>query len=65
MIITHNGEAKVVIQDIKVYEQLQESLAFLKLLALSNESLKKGKNSTAKESFQSLENNIEKYKNSK
>lgn len=35
MIITHNGEAKVVLQDVKVFEQTQESLALLKVLALS------------------------------
>lgn len=42
MIITQNGEAKVILQDIKLYEQTQESLAFLKILALSNKSLKDG-----------------------
>jgi len=33
MIITHNGEAKVVVQDIHVYEETQDSLALLKILA--------------------------------
>ena len=33
MIITQHGEAKVVIQDVKVFEQTVESLAMLKLLA--------------------------------
>ena len=36
MIITHNGEAKVVVQDIHTYEQTQESLAMLKISALSS-----------------------------
>ena len=33
---------KVVLQDIKVYEQTQESLALLKILAMSNKNLKDG-----------------------
>jgi prevent-host-death family protein len=40
LVITHNGEAKVIVQDIKVYEQMQESLALLKILALSSKSMK-------------------------
>ena len=42
MIITQNGEAKVILQDVKLYEQIQQSLAMLKILALSNKSLKDG-----------------------
>ena len=34
MIITQNGEAKVVIQDIASYEQTQQTMALLKILAL-------------------------------
>ena len=40
MIITQNGEAKVILQDIKLYEQTQESLAMLKILATSTKNLK-------------------------
>ncbi len=32
IIITQNGEAKVVLQDIKTYEKNQETLALLKIL---------------------------------
>ncbi len=35
-VITQNGEAKVVVQDIKLYEKTQETLAMLKLLAMTN-----------------------------
>jgi len=35
IIITHNGEAKVIVQDVKVYEKTQEGIALLKILALS------------------------------
>ncbi|MFC1476377.1 type II toxin-antitoxin system Phd/YefM family antitoxin [Fibrobacterota bacterium] len=39
IVITHNGEAKAVLQDIKSYEQLQDSLALLKMLAISTKSM--------------------------
>ena len=35
-VITQNGEAKVVVQDIKAYEKMQETMAMLKLLAMTN-----------------------------
>ena len=43
MIIAQNGEAKVILQDIKLYEKTQESMALLKILAMSNKNLKNGK----------------------
>ncbi|WBA82904.1 type II toxin-antitoxin system Phd/YefM family antitoxin [Endozoicomonas sp. GU-1] len=39
LVITQNGEAKAVIQDIHSYEALQEDLALLKLLALGKRQL--------------------------
>lgn len=43
LIITQNGEAKAVIQDIKSYEQTQETMALLKILALGNRQIEEGK----------------------
>ena len=43
LVITQNGEAKVVIQDIESYEQIQETLALLKILALGNRQIEEGK----------------------
>lgn len=43
MVITQNGEAKAVIQDIHSYEQTQETLALLKILALGQQELAAGK----------------------
>ena len=43
MVITQNGEAKAVIQDIVSYEETQETLAFLKVLALGNREIDEGK----------------------
>ena len=42
LIITQNGEAKVVIQDIASYEQDQETMAVLKILALGNRQIEEG-----------------------
>jgi prevent-host-death family protein len=43
LIITQNGEAKVVIQDIESYEQTQETMALLKILALGMRQIEEGK----------------------
>lgn len=43
LILTQNGEAKAVIQDIKSYEQTQEAIALLKILALGNRQIEEGK----------------------
>ena len=42
LIITQNGEARVVIQDIESYEQTQETMALLKILALGNRQIENG-----------------------
>ena len=43
LIITQNGEAKAVIQDVASYEETQETLALLKILALGNREIEQGK----------------------
>ncbi len=43
LVITQNGEAKAVIQDVKSYEQTQETLALLKILALGNRQIEEKK----------------------
>ena len=43
LVITQNGEAKVVIQDIESYEQTQETMALLKILALGAGQVEEGK----------------------
>ncbi|MBN1464437.1 type II toxin-antitoxin system Phd/YefM family antitoxin [candidate division KSB1 bacterium] len=58
MIITQNGEAKVVLQDVRAYEELQASLALLKMLALSNKSLGEGKAKTAAKAFKDIRSRI-------
>ena len=43
LVITQNGEAKVVLQDIESYEQSLETMALLKILALGNRQIEAGK----------------------
>ena len=43
MVITQNGEATAVIQDIASYEATQETLALLKILALGNRQIEEGR----------------------
>jgi prevent-host-death family protein len=42
MVITQNGEAKAVIQDVVSYEETQETLALLKILALGSQQVERG-----------------------
>ena len=43
MIITQNGEAKAALMDIKAYEDLQETLAMLEMIAQGNKNLIEGR----------------------
>jgi prevent-host-death family protein len=58
LIITQNGEAKAILQDIKKYEQIQDSLALLKILALSSKELKDKNYKPVSESFKSVRDRI-------
>lgn len=42
MIITQNGEAKMVVQDIESYEKTQQTLALLKIIALGQKQIEAG-----------------------
>lgn len=43
LVITQNGVAKAVMLDIKSYEQTQETMALLKILALGTRQIEDGK----------------------
>lgn len=62
LVITHNGEAKVVLQDVKLYEKTQESIALLKILALSGKELKLRKYKPLQTSLKSVQSKINKFK---
>jgi len=58
LIITQNGEAKAILQDIKKYEQTQESLAFLKILALSSRNYSNKNYKPVSDSFKFIHDRI-------
>ncbi len=62
MVITQNGEAKVVLQDVRVYEQTQESLALLKILSMSKKNLEKGNIKSIDKSFEDIRKIIQERK---
>ena len=39
LVITQNGEAKAIVQDIDSFEKTQETMALLKILALGNRQI--------------------------
>lgn len=51
IVITLNGEAKAVMQDIRQYEKTQESLAMLKILALGKKEAEEGEAQLMDEAF--------------
>ena len=57
-IITQNGEAKAVLQDIKEHEKREETMALLKLLVLSSKSLEEGKVKKADKAFKDIRKKI-------
>jgi len=54
LVITQNGEATAVMQDVASYEATQETLALLKILALGNRQIEEGKTTRADEVFRRL-----------
>lgn len=61
VVITHNGEAKAVLQDIESYEQLQDSLLLLKMLALSTKSMIEGKGEPIDSAFSDIRKKAKEY----
>ena len=43
IVITQNGEAKAVLMDVREYDQIQQSMAMMKILARSAKNLEEGK----------------------
>ena len=54
VLITQNGEAKAVLQDVVSYEEMQETLALLKLLAMGELDIENGQVKPADEVFADL-----------
>jgi prevent-host-death family protein len=58
LIVTQNGEARAVVQDIASYEATQESLALLKIIAQSKISIEQGKSKPARKAFADMRQKI-------
>ena len=58
MYITQNGEAKMVVQDVKSFEKTQETLAMLKILALGNQQIESGNIQAADSAFDNLKQEL-------
>jgi prevent-host-death family protein len=58
IIITQNGEAKAVIQDIKSYENMQNSLNLLKLIVQSENDIENNNTITQEDMFNNLEKKL-------
>ena len=54
LIITQNGYAKAIVQDLKSYEDTQESLALLRIIAQSKKSTERTKPKTVAQAFKSV-----------
>ena len=55
ILITQNGEAKLVVMDVRSFEEQEETLALLKILALGNREIELGKFRDAKDVFAELD----------
>ena len=62
LIITHNGKAKAVIQDIETYEKMQEALALLKIVELGRRQVRDGKVKNIDAAFDELDLKIKRFK---
>ena len=58
LVITQNGQAKAIVQDLESYEQMQESLALLKMIAQSRQCINQGQVQTVRQSFKQLRSRI-------
>jgi PHD/YefM family antitoxin component YafN of YafNO toxin-antitoxin module len=55
MLITQNGEARFVVSDVRSYEEKEETLALLKILALGNHEIEQGYIHSMNEVFAELD----------
>lgn len=59
MLVTQNGEAKMVVIDIKSWEEQQETMALLKILAMGNKQIEAGEYRPADDVFADLEKDVQ------
>jgi len=55
MVITQHGEARLVVMDASAYEQREQTLALLKILAMGNRAIEQGRVHDAESVFAEFE----------
>ncbi|WP_433738246.1 type II toxin-antitoxin system Phd/YefM family antitoxin [Pseudomonas putida] len=55
LVITQNGEAKLVVMDVKSFEEQEDTMALLKLLAMGNREIEEGQYRDAEDVFAELD----------
>jgi prevent-host-death family protein len=55
LVITQNGEAKLVVMDIRSFEEQEDTMALLKLLAMGNREIEEGKFRDAEDVFAEMD----------
>ena len=55
LVITQNGEAKLLVRDVKSFEEQEDTMALLKLLAMGNREIEEGKFRDAEDVFADLD----------
>ncbi len=60
VIITQNGQAKAILQDLCSYEETQESLAMLKVVAAGEKAVEEGRVKPIDEAFAEIRRRVRK-----
>ncbi|WP_367373823.1 type II toxin-antitoxin system Phd/YefM family antitoxin [Pseudomonas lini] len=55
LVITQNGEAKLVVMDVRSFEEQEDTMALLKLLAMGNREIEEGKFRDAEDVFAEMD----------
>lgn len=55
LLITQNGVSSIIVQDVASYEQTQQTLALLKIIAIGRKQIEQGQVKTMSEVFSELE----------
>jgi len=60
VVITLNGEAKAIVQDLREYEKMGESLALLKILAMGQKDVEEGRTRPFRSAFADIRSRMKK-----
>jgi prevent-host-death family protein len=63
LIITQNGEAKAVLMDVREYDEMRESMAMLKMIAVSSREVQEGHTRDADEVFDGIASKLRTRRN--